>query len=69
VVVSESSKQFCLLLPPLRWAPFSVAGRTIFEFDERSGDSPMALHRWFYPGDNFGQRFVCPDYEYPQPTS
>jgi hypothetical protein len=45
------------------------AGRTIFEFDERSGDSPMVLHSWFYPGDNFGQRFVYPDYEYPQPTS
>jgi hypothetical protein len=23
--------------------------RTIFEFDERPGDSPMALHSWFYP--------------------
>ncbi len=33
-------------------------GRTIFEFDERSGDSPMALHSWFYPGDSTGQEFV-----------
>jgi len=32
--------------------------RTIFEFDERAGDSPMALHSWFYPGDNTGQEFV-----------
>jgi hypothetical protein len=31
---------------------------TIFEFDERPSDSPMALHRWFYPGDNMGQEFV-----------
>jgi len=31
---------------------------TIFEFDERPGDSPMALHSWFYPGDNIGQQFV-----------
>jgi hypothetical protein len=32
--------------------------RTIFEFDERPSDSPMALHSWFYPGDNMGQEFV-----------
>lgn len=36
--------------------------RTIFEFDERPGDSPMALHSWFYPGDNSGQEFVYPRY-------
>jgi hypothetical protein len=27
---------------------------TIFEFDERPGDSPMALRTWFYPSDNTG---------------
>jgi hypothetical protein len=32
--------------------------RTIFEFDERLGASPMALRSWFYPGDNTGQEFV-----------
>jgi hypothetical protein len=32
--------------------------RTIFEFDERPSDSPVALHSWFYPGDNTGQEFV-----------
>jgi hypothetical protein len=32
--------------------------RTIFEFDERPGASPMALRSWFYPGDNTGQEFV-----------
>jgi hypothetical protein len=36
--------------------------RTIFEFDERPGDSPMGLHSWFYPGDNSGQEFVYPRY-------
>jgi len=39
-----------------------VPDRTIFEFDERPGDSPMALHSWFYPGDNSGQEFVYPGY-------
>jgi hypothetical protein len=36
--------------------------QTIFEFDERPGNSPMALHSWFYPGDNTGQQFVYPQY-------
>jgi hypothetical protein len=36
--------------------------QTILEFDERPGNSPMALHSWFYPGDNTGQEFVYPQY-------
>lgn len=42
--------------------------KSAFEFDERPGDSPMALHSWFYPGDNIGQQFVYPDSEYPYPN-
>jgi hypothetical protein len=34
--------------------------QTIFEFDERPSNSPMALRSWFYPGDNTGQEFVYP---------
>ncbi len=34
--------------------------RTIFDFDERPGDSPMAIHTWFYPGDTTGQQFLYP---------
>lgn len=34
--------------------------KTIFEFDERPGDSPMAIHSWFYPGDNMGRQFLYP---------
>lgn len=37
---------------------FDTPGRTILEFDERLGASPMALRSWFYPGDNTGQEFV-----------
>ena len=36
--------------------------KPIFEFDERPGDSPMALHSWFFPGDNTGQEFVYHHY-------
>jgi hypothetical protein len=48
-----------LAIPNYRLDP---AGRTVFEFDERPGDSPMALHSWFYPGDSTGQEFVYPRY-------
>ena len=34
--------------------------KTVFEYDERPGDSPMALHAWFFPGDHTGQEFVYP---------
>jgi hypothetical protein len=46
-----------LTIPSYRLNP---PDKTIFEFDERSSDSPMALHAWFYPGDNNGQEFVYP---------
>ena len=36
--------------------------RTIMELEERRGNSPMALHSWFYPGDNAGQQFLYPGY-------
>ncbi len=32
--------------------------KSIFEFEERAGNSPMALKVWFYPGDSTGQEFV-----------
>jgi hypothetical protein len=48
-----------LTIPNYRLDP---PDKTIFEFDERPGDSPMALHSWFYPGDNTGHEFVYPRY-------
>jgi len=41
-------------------------GHTTITFDERPGNSPMALHAWFYPGDMIGQEFV---YRYPSETN
>ncbi len=32
--------------------------KTVIELEERPGNSPMALHSWFYPGDNSGQTFL-----------
>jgi hypothetical protein len=34
--------------------------KTIIELDERPGDSPMAIHTWFFPDDRIGQEFVYP---------
>jgi hypothetical protein len=42
---------------------FEPAQETILNFDERPGDSPMALASWFYPGDTIGQQFVYPDWD------
>ena len=36
------------------------ADDSIFEFDERPSNSPMALHYWFYPGDLVGQSLLIP---------
>ena len=44
-----------LAIPAYRTEP---AGRTLFNYDERPADQPMALRQWFYPGDNMGQEFV-----------
>jgi hypothetical protein len=38
--------------------------KSIFEFEERAGDSPMALKVWFYPGDSTGQEFVYSHHSY-----
>jgi hypothetical protein len=46
-----------LTMPSYRLDP---PDETIFQFDERPSDSPMALRSWFYPGDNMGQEFVYP---------
>lgn len=33
---------------------------TIFDFEERPGESPMAIRAWFFPGQDIGQDFVYP---------
>lgn len=34
--------------------------KTVIELQERPSSSPMAVHKWFYPGTHFGQEFVYP---------
>ena len=38
----------------------NASSKTVMYFSERKAGSPMAIKAWFYPGDNFGQRFVYP---------
>ena len=37
--------------------------KPVLHFEERRGDSPEAIHSWFYPGDNYGWEFVYPKNE------
>jgi len=37
---------------------FERPDKSIFEFEERAGNSPMALKVWFYPGASTGQEFI-----------
>jgi hypothetical protein len=38
----------------------SASSKTVMYFSERKAGAPVAIKSWFYPGDNFGQRFVYP---------
>lgn len=38
----------------------NASSKTVMYFTERSAGSPQAIKAWFYPGDNYGQRFVYP---------
>jgi len=38
----------------------NASSKTVMYFTERKAGAPTALKSWFYPGDNFGQRFVYP---------
>jgi hypothetical protein len=38
----------------------NATSKTVMYFSERKAGTPMAIKSWFYPGDNFGQRFVYP---------
>jgi hypothetical protein len=46
-----------LAIPDYR---INATSKTVMYFSERKAGTPMAVKSWFYPGDNFGQRFVYP---------
>ena len=38
----------------------NATSKTVMYFSERPAGTPQAIKSWFYPGDNFGHRFVYP---------
>ena len=38
----------------------NATSKTVMYFSESKAGVPMPIKSWFYPGDNFGQRFVYP---------
>jgi hypothetical protein len=46
-----------LTIPDYR---MKLSGKTVVTFSERPEGAPAALKAWFYPGENFGHRFVYP---------
>jgi hypothetical protein len=43
---------------------FETPDETIFQFDERPANSPMAVKVWFYPGNSAGEEFIYSHYSY-----
>src|SRR3954451_11032881 len=46
-----------LAIPDYR---LNATSKTVMYFSERPAGTPPAVKSWFYPGDNFGHRFVYP---------
>jgi len=46
-----------LAIPNTRIKPIN---HSVVTFAEQSGNAPLTLKEWFYPGDSFGQEFVYP---------
>jgi len=46
-----------LAIPDYR---LNATSKTVMYFSERPAGHPSAIKSWFYPGDNFGHRFVYP---------
>lgn len=44
-----------------------TADHSVFDFEERPGNSPMALKDWYYPGDISGQEFAY-SFDYNSPS-
>ncbi len=44
-------------IPMYRQSPSS---HTILRFNESTANNPQTLHEWFYPGHNYGLKFVYP---------
>ena len=57
-VFSEDQKQLIATILAVPDYRLEATSATALTFEERTSGSPEALHSWFYPGDNYGLRFV-----------
>jgi outer membrane biosynthesis protein TonB len=46
----------------------NITPKTVITFEERAGNTPPALHTWFYPFDHWGEQFVYSKAEQPAPA-
>lgn len=46
-----------LAIPDYR---LNASSKTVMYFSERAAGAPQAIKSWFYPGNNYGHRFVYP---------
>ena len=62
-VFTEDQKQLLATIMAIPAYRIEPTDKTVVTFDERPSGSPEALHKWFYPGDNYGLEFVYPKSE------
>jgi hypothetical protein len=57
-VWSADESQILAMIMTIPKTRFETPDESKFEFEERAGDSPMALKAWFYPGNSTGEEFT-----------
>jgi hypothetical protein len=57
-VFTEDEKQLIATVMGIPDYRLDPAEKTVVTFDEGAGNSPEAIHSWFYPGDNYGVAFA-----------
>src|SRR5436305_13481742 len=59
-VTNERGNQVYTTIMAIPDYRLNATSKTVMYFSERPSGHPPAIKSWFYPGDNFGHRFVYP---------
>ena len=62
-IFTEDQKELLATIMAIPAYRIEPTDKTVVTFDERPSGSPEALHKWFYPCDNYGVEFVYPKSE------
>ncbi len=57
-VLSEDGKHVYTTIGAINTERLRPTSKTVFTFYETPAGQPMAVKRWYDPGDNFGQEFI-----------